>query len=399
MSEQELVEVMSDRSEAGLDAGEASGRGTRPKRWTKPGLALLAALLLVVTAGCGADDASSAETKDGEGDAPVPVEVVAARQGDIAAYVSATANLVAENDVAVLAEIEGRVTALNIDEGNSVRRGQVLARLDSSDQEIAHKKAELRHANAKLVFDRGEDLMAKELISREEHDRLTVDYQVSRQELAEVEWALEQTVVRSPFDGRVTARHIQLGQHIRPGDPLFQITDFEPLIARIYLSEADIVGLRPGTPARIQLNANPDLKLAARIRQISPVVDTATGTVKVTIEAVSPPPEVRPGSFVSIHVVRETHKAALLVPRQAVLRELQSSHVFVTDGGTAVKRAVSVGLEESGEVEILEGLSPGERVVVAGQGGLREGAPVRILGAAEADAEETAAETDEAVAS
>jgi membrane fusion protein (multidrug efflux system) len=281
--------------------------------------------------------------------------------------------------VAVLAEIEGRVTALDVDEGVPVRRGQILARLDSSDQAIALKKAELKHANARSVFERGEDLMAKELISKEEHDRLTVDFEVSRQELAEAEWALSQTVIRAPFDGRVTLRHIQLGQHIRPGDPLFQITDFDPLIARIYLSEADIVGLAPGTPARIQLNANPDLELRGRIRQISPVVDTATGTVKVTVEAVAPPADVRPGSFVSVHVVRETHSAALLVPRGAVLRELQSSHVFVTDGATAVKRPVELGLEEAGEVEILRGLSPGDQVVVAGQGGLREGAKVRVL--------------------
>jgi len=222
--------------------------------------------------------------------------------------------------------------------------------------------------------------MGKELISREEHDRLTVDFEVSRQELAEAEWALAQTVVRAPFGGRVTVRHIQRGQHIRQGDQLFQITDFDPLIARIYLSETDVAGLQPGTPVRILLNANPGFELDASIRQISPVVDTATGTVKVTIEATSPPSEVRPGSFVSIHVVRETHESALLVPREAVLRELQSSHVFVANGDTVSKRTVTVGLEESGEVEILEGIERGERVVVAGQGGLREGAQIRILG-------------------
>jgi membrane fusion protein (multidrug efflux system) len=393
MSARQAPEVISNHAKSTAAGNESPAAIRRRGPRMMQGLALLATLVAVLaTAGCAAEKANSAEKTDGEEKAPVPVEVVAARRGDISDYVSATANLVAENDVAVLAEIEGRVTELNVDEGATVLRGQILARLDSSDQEIAHKKAELKHANAKLVFDRGEDLMAKELISQEEHDRLTVDFQVSRQELAEAEWALSQTVLRAPFGGRVTARHIQLGQHIRPGDSLFQITDFEPLIARIYLSEADIIGLAPGTPARIQLNANPGLELAARIRQISPVVDTATGTVKVTVEAISPPADVRPGSFVSIHVVRETHSDALLVPRGAVVRELQSSHVFVADGETAVKRRVDVGLEEGGEVEILQGLSSGDRVVVAGQGGLREGERVRILETAAEPAEDAAAD-------
>lgn len=384
MSERQKVEVEQSAPQTPSEAIDSLDRKRSRRRWLSVSAGLVAAAVLaaVVLSG-GADDANGAEKTGEKADekAPVPVEVIAAREGAIAAYVSATANLVAENDVTVLAEIDGRVTALNVDEGQRVGRGQVLARLDPSDEEIALKKAQLRHANAKSVYERGRDLMDKDLISREEHDRLTVDFQVSSQEMAEAEWALAQTVVRAPFSGRVTARHIQRGQHLRQGDQLFQITDFDPLIARIYLSETDIVGLEPGTAVRIMLNANPDFELEAKIRQISPVVDTATGTVKVTIEANAPPPEVRPGSFVSIHVVRETHAEALLVPREAILRELQASHVFVTDGETVSKRTVTVGLEESGDVEILEGLDQGEQVVIAGQGGLREGAEIRILGA------------------
>jgi len=386
MSEQEKNTLEeSDPLDSSADLGSTGTKRTR-RRWISVSAGLVAAAILaVVVLGGGADDANGAEKAGDEVEeaekAPVPVEVIEAREGAIAAYVSATANLVAENDVTVLAEIEGRVTGLNVEEGDSVGRGQVLARLDPSDEEIALKKAQLKLANAEAAYERARDLMGKELISREEHDTVTVDFQVSGQELAEAEWALAQTVVRAPFGGRVTVRHIQRGQHIQQGDELFQITDFDPLIARIYLSETDVVGLEPGTAVRILLNAKPEFELAAKIRQISPVVDTATGTVKVTIEASAPPSEVRPGSFVSIHVVRETHAEALLIPREAVLRELQSSHVFVTDGETVSKRTVTTGLEESGEVEIVKGLESGEQVIIAGQGGLREGAQIRILGA------------------
>jgi membrane fusion protein (multidrug efflux system) len=380
---------------------DAAPRKQRRKRWISAGVGLVgAAVIAVVVMNGGAKDANGAEKEDeAETETAVPVEVTEAVAGTVAAYISATANLVAENDVAVLSEVEGRVTSLLVDEGDHVSRGQVLARLDPSDEEIALKKAQLRHANAKLVYERGQDLIAKELISREESDRLTVDFQIASQELAEAEWALAQTVIKAPFAGQVTVRQTQLGQHVRPGDTLFQITDFDPLIARIYLSEGDIVGLRPGTEARISLNADPGVSLRGRIRQISPVVDTATGTVKVTVEAIAPPPEVRSGSFVAIHVVRETREGALLVPRQAVLRELQASHVFVNDDGQAVKRTVELGLEEAGRVEVLTGIAAGERVIVAGQGGLRDGAKVRVLGeepepAADAAAADAASEAD-----
>ncbi len=106
----------------------------------------------------------------------------------------------------------------------------------------------------------------------------------------------------------------------------------------------------------------------------------------MTVEAAQPPPAVRPGSFVSIHIVRETRPEAVLVPREAVLRELQKAHVFVAGSDTARKREVVLGLEEGELVEAVTGLEAGERVIVAGQGGLKDGSPIKIL-----DAEGTAA--------
>ncbi len=241
---------MSETASGEAGTNEA-GRVVRSRRtkWISAvvGVILVAVVAAVILNG-GARGANGAEDagEETEESAPIPVEVATVIRDAVSAYVTATANLVAEYDVTVLGESEGRVTSMIVDEGDVVRRGQMLARLDPSDEAIALKKAQLRHANAELVFERGRDLFERELISREENDRLTVDYQIAQQELAESQWALAQTVIEAPFAGRVTARHIQLGQHVRLGDPLFQITDFDPLIARIYLSERDVVGLTQG---------------------------------------------------------------------------------------------------------------------------------------------------------
>jgi membrane fusion protein (multidrug efflux system) len=338
-----------------------------------------------------AENGEEATDKDGEkegeeenGKAPVPVEVAEIGVGNVSAYISSTANLVAENDVKVLAEAEGRVSRLLVEEGDAISKGQLLAVLVQDDEEISLKKAELTSSNAKLAYERAKDLVDKELISQEEYDKLTIDYEIANQELAEAQWAKDKTEIRSPFTGKVTGRMIQVGQHVQISDELFQVTDFDPLIARIYLPERDIIGLNEGREVRILLNADDEVRFTGRIRQISPIVDTATGTVKVTVEANDDSPsQVRPGSFVTINIVRETRADTLLVPREAVIRELQKAHVFVADGELAEKRAITLGLEEGEFVEALSGVEAGDQVIVAGQGGLKDGSPVKILGAEE----------------
>ena len=339
------------------------------------------------------DEAADAEKEDDEGDeeekAPVPVEVAEVEKRPVSAYIDSSANLVAENQVKILSEVEGRVDRLLVEEGDFVKKGQLLASLARDDEEILLKKAELREANARMAFERGEDLFARELVSREEFDKFTMDHKIAQEEAAEARWNLEKTTIRSPFSGQISQRMLQVGQHIRPGDELFQVTDSDPLIARIFLPERDVLGLEEGREVLIVLNADDTVRFAGRVRQISPIVDVATGTIKVTVEASQPPAGIRPGSFVGVHIVRETHPEALVVPREAVLRELQRAHVFVTDGEVAEKREVTLGLAEDEVVEALTGLRPGEQVIVAGQGGLKDGSAVKILGSQSA-AEKTA---------
>jgi len=344
-------------------------------------------------AGEATTDAKGKKAKGEEGEedeekkAPVPVEVSEIASGTVSAYITSTANLVAENEVKILSEVEGRVSRLYVEEGDYVAQGKVLATLANEDQKIALTKTELKESNARMAFERGEGLMAKELISREEFDKFKMDHEIAQQELAESRWKLEKTTIRAPFSGRISARMTQVGQHIRPGDEMFQVTDFDPLVARIFLPERDVIGLEVGRAVRIDMNADSSIRFSGRIRQISPVVDIATGTVKVTIESVEPPQGVRPGSFVTVNIVRQTHEDTLLLPREAVLRELQSAHVFVEVEGQATKREIRLGLEEGNFVEALSGVEVGERVIVAGQGGLKDGSPVKVLGAATTDAE------------
>ena len=331
------------------------------------------------TSGEDGKDGEEGEEEEGDEEKAVPVSIVDIERGTISSYVTSTANLVAEDEVKVLAEAEGLVAELLVEEGDFVDRGQLLAALVRDDEKIAHDKAMVRTANAKTVYDRAQRLDAEGLITKEELEKSTMEYRIAEQELAEAEWMLDKTEIRAPFSGRITERILRRGQHVRLGDELFVVTDFDPLIARIYLPESDIIGLEQDRSVRITLKANEDVSFDGRIRHISSVVDTGTGTVKVTVEAISPPASVRPGGFVTIDIVRETRPTAVLLPRVAVIRELQDTHVFVVNGDVAERRVISLGMEEDEHMEVLEGLEAGDQVIVAGQGGLKDGAKIRII--------------------
>ena len=326
-----------------------------------------------------ADSGEEASEEKKDEKAAVPVEVAEVKTGEISSYLTATANLTAENEVQVLAESEGLVSRYNYKEGDFVSRGAVLATLVSDEQQILLDKSRARAENARASYERAKELWNAELISRTEFDTTAMERRVADQELAEAEYRLSKTVIRAPISGVVSVRQVQLGQHLRPGDQLYTITDFDPLIADIYLPEREAMLLSVGREVRLVPKADPSLKFPGRIRMISPVVDRQTGTVKVTIETTGVPAAVRPGSFIQVNIVKQTRPDSMLVPREAVVRELGSAHVFVAKDGKATKRVVTLGIEEGETVEILEGVEAGEQVVVAGQGGLKNDATVTIL--------------------
>lgn len=302
-----------------------------------------------------------------------PVEV-----GAVSAYLVASANLVAEDEVKLVAEAEGRVIELLAEEGASVQKGQKLVQIDRADAQLAVQKAELGVRNASLAWERTEKMAAEKLVSPQDVDKARYERDVAKHALDEARRRLDKTEVRAPFTGKVTLRSVQNGQTVKPGDALFVLTDYDPLVARIFLPEREVLDLKPGQDAQMSLKARDDVRFRGRIQRISPVVDTQSGTVKVTVAALQPPASVRPGAFVTVGLVRETRAAALLVPKPAVIRELSEAFVYVAAGDKAKKKAVQTGLEEGDKVEILGGLDKGDKVVTSGQGALKDGAPIRV---------------------
>ncbi len=348
--------------------------------------ATIAALTLAVTTApaCdrGADTARAgrraAQARRAGPARAVPVAVATARRGTITASYVATATLAPESEAEVLARVAGVVESLRCEEGDRVRAGQVLLRLDNDEYLWRLRQAQARRADLESRLVRLEAMRKRELVSDEAYETLRNDLEAARAEEGLARTNLAYTTVRAPFDGTVVARHVDVGQSVNPATALVTVADLHPLLARVHVPARAFRGIRAGQPVRLVLESD-GTRLRGRIRLVSPTIDPSSGTVKITVEIPEYPTGVRPGDFAEVHIVTERRDGRVLVPRRAVIADRGERVVFVAAADTAERRVVEVGLEDDEHAEIVAGVTEGEAVVVRGQRTLEHGAPLRIL--------------------
>lgn len=343
---------------------------------------LLAAAALLASCSKGDPGAGSAQARPGNGAQPalppVPVAIEPAGIGEIASYYRSTATLEPDKEAQVPARVRGRILEVLVEEGDPVRAGQPLLRIEETEYRLRLRQAEADEAKQQTRFDRVKKLHPEGLASTEEFNSAEMDLQTAHaaRELAALE--LGYTSVTAPFSGRVTRRFVSAGQTVTADTPLFTLVDPGRLLARIHVPAREFRDLRAGQSVDLVLDSNGEV-LHGRIDLVSPIVDPTSGTIKVTVEVRNPPPGVRPGDFAEVRVVTESRAGATLVPKSAVMTDKGERVVFVAADSTAERRVVEVGFEDDRNAQIVAGLAPGEPVVVQGQRALKHGQRLRIL--------------------
>ena len=361
---------------------------------------------------------SDAAKKKAEEDT-VPVELSTATLGPISSYLSSTANLRAMREVQVASLTAGVVSTLHVEEGDVVRKGDLLCRLDDSEFQIRLKLTEQRMAQARLQEERAKIRLEQSGVqiknTRQELDRQETagkEGLVSEQVVAEVRYRMDDLLhnqrsadseqrefthriaelaaeiqqvkleisrarITAPFSGHVTERTVELGQTVRNLDGLFKLGTLSPLYADVHLAERDAQSVRPNFEALVSLGSRDSEMVTGRVLRISPVVDDSSGTVKITVELGRAGPGFKPGAFVRVEILTGEREQAVLVPKRSLFEEDNESFVYVGEDNIARKKKVELGYQSDTEVEIRSGVSAGERVVVAGQGNLTDGAKIR----------------------
>ncbi len=322
---------------------------------------------------------------EAEETAPTPVSVVEAHLGPVTLHLTTTSAVEAERTAQVLSETSGVLTEIRVREGDSVNAGQVLARVDARERRLAFEQAELRLARAEAEHARQQRAFEQDLVAEYEYEKARFDRDLAASELETARLELERTDIRAPFAGKVTELLLVEGGRLEPAQHLLTLADFNTLVARLYVPERDVAGLAPGQPAVVRPESDATgTGITGRIREVSPVVDRNTGTVKVTVALPSPARAVvRPGSFARVVIETGRRENAVLAPKRALVQDETGTHVFVVEEGKAVRRDVTVGVEmespEGALIELADGLEAGARIVVAGHGALDPGAAVEVL--------------------
>ncbi len=348
------------------------------------------AVLLVVGAmgvtGCDAGNANGEpEVTDEEEEEtpPVPVEVRVASRGDVYATYTGTASLESDEEALVVAKVAGEVIELLVEEGDRVTAGQVMARLDGDRLRLTLQQSDANLRKLRQEYDRNVELHEKGLVSAGAFEgmKYELDALKAANDLARLE--LGYTEIAAPIDGLVSERFIKVGNTISINDPVFDVTDMDPLLAYLFVPEREFRKLRVDQEAQVALDAIPGQVFAAKIDRISPVVDPQTGTFKVTLAVHDESGRLKPGMFGRFQIVYDSHIDVVMIPRVAVVEDETRQSVFVVEDGVARRRVVTTGYSRGENIEIVEGLKGDETVIIIGQNGLKEEAAVDVVLGAE----------------
>ena len=362
-----------------------------PRRRSRFSISLLLPVLILVAAGCsgnGAQDRGRGPRGPGgpragepgrERNTAVPVEVARVVRRSISSFIETNGTLEADNEVDLVARVSAPIVELLVEEGAAVRQGQVLARLDREELQAQLEISRVAVNDATLVYERAKKLYQGQLVSEEDFQQARSSFEAANAQLEANRVQLSFSTITAPFDGLIVKRYVDYAQQVSVNTPLFRISDFDPLLCPIQVPERELPQLHLQQRAHLTVEAWPDRRFEAQVTLISPVVDAATGTIKVTLN-VRAEGKLRPGMFARVFLETATRDDALVIPKSALSLESIGDTVYVADAGVASRREVTLGFREGDFVEALSGVTVDEAVIVVGQDGLSDGTPIQILG-------------------
>lgn len=337
--------------------------------------------LAACNGGSGNAEAKTADDKDKP--EPVPVEVASAEHRPVAASYTGTAPLEASSEAQVIAKTSGVALNVLVEEGDVVKAGQTLVRLDSSRAQLQAAQSAAQMNKLQNQYARSQQLAEQKLVSAADNDQIRFDLENARaaNRLANLE--LSYANVKAPISGVIASRSIKTGNFVQINTPILRIVDISRLEAVLNVPERELATLRAGLPVQLQVDAMPGKTFTGTIDRVSPVVDSGSGTFRVVAAFDGGDQEsgrLQPGMFGRVRIVYDQRAEALVVPRLALLDDEGNPAVFQVRDGTVARVPVELGFLDGQWAEIRSGLALGDQVVVAGKTALRDGSVVQVIG-------------------
>jgi RND family efflux transporter MFP subunit len=307
-----------------------------------------------------------------------PVSVVSASKKQITDELSQVGTIVSNNDVAVISEISGKVTAVMVSQGSYVQKGSPLLKIEDAVPEANFIAAQANYEKAQKDYDSYKTLYAKGLISESDLDSARFAFKSAEAQYIGAQKQYHNSVITSPITGVVTARPVNIGDMVNPGTTVANVIDNSSFKVELNIGEKDAFKIKVGEGVTITTGVYPGVKIKGTVKSISDKSDAAhTYPVEVTIPCNKQYP-LKSGMFGTVSFDLGAQNV-ITVPRDAIMSSIKNPQVFVVENGVAILRDIVIGIQNDTDVAVSQGLSEGEKVVASGQNNLRDRVKVAVL--------------------
>jgi membrane fusion protein (multidrug efflux system) len=319
---------------------------------------------------------------------PDAVTTIVAAEEQWPATLSAIGTVAAVQGVTISADLPGTVDRIGFDSGQAVHEGEVLALLDTRQEQAQLAAAESQRELTRLNYQRMQGLLDEHVVSPAEFDRATADYRQSDARVGEIKAAIERKTIRAPFSGLLGIRAVNLGQYLSAGTALVTLQSLNPIYVNFGVPQQAMTDVRPGRAVRVTLkDAGDGDAITGRVTAIDSVVDASTRNIETQATFVNPNGKLRPGMFVQAEVTLGSPSRVIALPASAISYAPYGNSVFVmsdlTDPSGKKYRGVrqqfvKVGAARGDQISVTSGVKPGDEVVTSGVFKLRNGAAVIV---------------------
>ena len=309
----------------------------------------------------------------------LPVKAAPVRVGTVTHDVSAVGTLLANESVMIRPEVAGRVAAIHFNEGQAVAAGARLVDLDAAE---VRAQLDASRADERLTQQRAEraaELFTKNFISQQALEDAREAYKKATAQRQENEARVAKADIRAPFAGMVGLRQVSAGAYLKAGEDIVRLDKIDVMKLDFRVPEVYLGKIRRDQPVAVRVDAFPGERFAGRVYAIETAVDEKTRTVLLRGRVENRGVRLRPGMFARVTLELGANEKAVLIPEQAIVPRGGRNFVFRVVDGRAALTEVALGARTPGQVEIVKGLKPGERVVTDGQIKLQDGVPVIVL--------------------
>ncbi len=366
----------------------------------------LMCLGVLLFSGCGAPDASDSQEEE-----KIPVAVSTVALGKVVQALNYTGDIRAEYEVKVFSKIPDRIEKFYVDEGDYVARGKPIAKIYATTIEQSVRQAEAmlisakaQEANLRVEYERAQRLNSEDAMSKQQFDGIKTQYESIQAQVQQAQAGLESAksqlsdaLVTAPISGIIGKRYYEAGDMANPAAPLVTIVQMQKVKIEFDATEEDLGRLAVGQNTEVRVRSYPEQVFTGKVYKISPVLDPQTRMAQVEVLIDNPQKKLKPGMYAQAEVTTGTLEDVIVVPRFATIESttlettnggdqvVKNYFVFVVDSNRAVQKKLDVLYVNHKSLAVSSGIEIGDRLVVAGQNNLRDGAMVSVAEQKEKD--------------